>query len=308
MSHKALVFLSCGQRNGERELAKDIQKLIEDEFGLACYNADSRQGFDDVMSITEHLSRADYYLFIDFKREIDDRNEIPISVFTHQEFALARAWGITEMLAFKEKDLRSHGILGYVLAHPVEFNRDNLIELVRENITKKGWKANYSRNLVPSELVCTERPVQYSDHHGGNSEKIWRIKIENRRTDRAAINTIAILDHVYDSATRQERRPDTTFLKWSGQAAYQKTIFPNSSAEIDAFALRVNQEGVFLHSDSDVHPRKPIITERGEYSLKYLLYADSFPPVHFTIKVNYQGSLQAKTEFQDSATTANLEN
>lgn len=304
MSHKALVFLSCGQRGDERLLAAQVQQLIEsDEFGLACYNADSRQGFDDVMSITEHLSKADYFLFIDFKRP----GKIPISVFTHQEFALARAWGITEMLAFKERGLKSHGMLDYVLAHPVEFDRHKLLDIVRENITSKGWRADYSRNLVASALLCTEQPVQYSDHHGANFEKIWRIKIQNRRTDRAAINTIAILDCACDSTTGKAERPDTTFLKWSGQTVYQKTIFPNDSAEIDAFALRVNQDGLFLHSASDVYPRKPIITVPGEYVLKYMLYADSFPPVRFMIRVDYQGALQAKTEFQDSATIANLE-
>ena len=104
MAHKALVFLSCGQRPGERQLAKQIQFMIESEFHLNCYNADSRQGFEDVMSITEHLAQADYYLFIDFKRDGD----IPISVFTHQEFALARAWGITELLAFREKGVRPY--------------------------------------------------------------------------------------------------------------------------------------------------------------------------------------------------------
>jgi hypothetical protein len=100
----ALIFLSCGQRPGEKEIARQIQQMIQTELGMECYNADSLQGFDDVMSITERLSRADYFLFIDFKRNGDQ----PISVFTHQEFALARAWGITEMIAFQEEGLQSH--------------------------------------------------------------------------------------------------------------------------------------------------------------------------------------------------------
>src|ERR1700756_5834770 len=112
MPHCAVVFLSCGQRPGERELAREIQQMIEPEFRpMKCYNADSRQGFEDVMSITEHLARADYYIFIDFKRD----DPVPISIFTHQEFALARAWGITEMVAFKEKGLPAYGMVGYVL-------------------------------------------------------------------------------------------------------------------------------------------------------------------------------------------------
>lgn len=299
MSHKALVFLSCGQRDDERECATKVQQVIEKDFGLQCYNADSQQGFDDVMSITKNLSRADYYLFIDFKRD-QEKDGMPISLFTHQEFALARAWRITEMLAFKEKGLRSYGMLQYVLAHPVEFERPQLEDLVRENIRKKGWKADYSRNLIASTLVRSELAT-YRDGHGENLEEIWRVTIQNGRTDRAAINTVAILDHVCESATGKAKRPDTTFLKWSGQNIYQRTILPDDSGEIDAFSLRVSQEGVFLHSASDVFPREPIITMHGEYILQYLLYADSSPPRRFKIRLNYQGAPKRQTALNPQA-------
>ena len=294
VAHKALVFLSSGQRPGERELAKKIEELIgSDEFGLSCYNADSRQTFDDVMSILDHLSKADYYLFIDFKREGD----VPISVFTHQEFALARAWGITEMLAFREKDApnRDIGIVEYVLAHPIEFKRDNLLELVRENIKRKNWTPAYSRNLVASQLITPKQLVNYADGlHGTNEEMIWHVLIENLRKDRAALNVIVILDKV-TTAHGQSFRPDTTYLKWAGLQANQRTIFPEDSSRIDAFALRSKEPGVFLHSMSDEYPRKPVIIKRGVYVLTYLLYADSFPPVHFEIKLDYVGTTPGTT-------------
>ena len=136
---KALVFLSCGQRAGEREIAKQIKQIIETEFGMNCYNADLVQGFDDVMSITDQLSKADYYLFIDFKRTVTTDDQIPISVFSHQEFALARAWGIDEVIAFQEQGLKSYGMLRYVLAHPIIFTRENLLEKIRDEVRKR-WK------------------------------------------------------------------------------------------------------------------------------------------------------------------------
>jgi hypothetical protein len=37
----ALVFLSCGQREGERETACQIEQMIRDDFGMNCYNAES---------------------------------------------------------------------------------------------------------------------------------------------------------------------------------------------------------------------------------------------------------------------------
>jgi len=284
MPHTAVVFLSCGQRQGERELAREIQAMIEREFHpMKCYNADSRQGFEDVMSITEHLARADYYIFVDFKRD----DPVAISVFTHQEFALARAWGITEMLAFKEKGLRAYGMLSYVLAHPTEFERHTLVAQVREEIAKKGWNANYSRNLLADRIEASS-PMPYGDHQGANVEEIWRVFIENRRSDQAAWETTAMLDSV--TSTESLSKPDRTFLKWAGQQhAYQKTIFPQDYGEIDAFAIRVDRSGVFLHSASDLYPRQAIITAPGSYKLKYLLYAHGFPPTDFSITLKYDG-------------------
>jgi hypothetical protein len=289
MPHSAVVFLSCGQRPGERELAREIQQMIEREFKpMKCYNADSRQGFEDVMSITEHLARSDYYLFIDFKRD----DSVPISVFTHQEFALARAWQIEEMLAFQEKGLQekglsSHGMLGYVLAHPTQFERATLVEQVRKEIARKDWNANYSRNLLADRIEASPA-MRYGYPNGEvHGEEIWRVFIENRRIDQAAWNTIAILDSVTSNET--VRKPDRTFLKWAGQQAYQKTVFPQDYGEIDAFAIRVDGSGVFLHSARDLYLLEAIITEPGFYKLKYLLYAPGFPSTDFTIAFKYAG-------------------
>jgi hypothetical protein len=283
MSHAALVFLSCGQRPGERELAREIQEMIEREFHLKCYNADSRQGFEDVMSITEHLARSDYYLFIDFKRD----GPVPVSIFTHQEFALARGWQIKEMLAFKEKGLPKYGMLSYVLAHPTEFERHTLVERVREEIGKKGWNASYSRNLLAGRIeASTATPYGYPNRET-HDEEIWRVFIENRRSDQAALDAIGILDSMESNGALT--KPDRTFLKWAGQQAYQKTIFPQDDADIDAFAIRVDGSGVFLHSARDVYPRRAIITEPGCYKLRYFLYAHGFPPTDFTITLKYAG-------------------
>ena len=287
MPHAAQIFLSCGQRPGERELARQIQQMIEHEFHpMKCYNADSIQGFDDVMSITEHLAVSDYYLFIDFKRE----DSVPISVFTHQEFALARGWQIKEMLAFQEKGLKeltSHGMLSYVLAHPTEFERDSLVEQVREEIAKKGWNANYSRNLLAGRIKHEAAiPYGYPERQI-HVEEIWHVVVENPRSDQAAWNTIAILDSVTSNGI--VNKPDRTFLKWAGQQAYQQTIFPQDFAEIDAFAIRVDGSGVFLHSARDFYPRQAIIKEPGYYNLRFLLYANGFPPTDFTVTLRYDG-------------------
>jgi len=274
--------LSCGQREGERQLAAQVADLLKREFHLRCYNASVQQGFDDVMAITEHLSRADYYLLIDFRRDGD----LPVSMFTHQEFALARAWGFTEMIALIERGLKRYGMLEYVLAHPLEFERHNLLDIVRQEVRHRAWHGDFCRNLLPARLVWDSRPVKYTDHQSTADEWVYRIAIENRRSDRAAMNAVAALGNVVNANSGSPCMPDSSLLKWSGQGAYHRVIFPGKAADLDAFAVRVSEPGVFLHSASDVVPRKPILPY-GRYGLEYLLYADGFPPVNFRIDLDY---------------------
>ncbi|HEY2293128.1 MAG TPA: hypothetical protein VGM86_20695 [Thermoanaerobaculia bacterium] len=304
----ATVFLSCGQRKGEREIAKQIEQMITDEFHMGCYNADSVQGFDDVMSIiTEHLSKTDYYLFIDFKREPVNPGDLEISVFTHQEFALARAWEIKDIIAFQEEGLKSYGMLFYLLVHPLKFTRDRLVELVREEILRVGWNNNYSRNLVVSKLE-PDPPngiIEFTDHTGTSTGQVWFLWVQNHRKDRSAFDTVAILHSVTNEVTGLVTRPDSSYLKWAGQKGFHKTIFPQDEAHFSAFVIRVNQPGVFLHSAADV-PRQPIINEVGRYKLEYRIFSESFPPVSVTVALDYSGPLKMGIQIQPSATSANL--
>lgn len=300
----ALVFLSCGQRNGERELARQVEEMIRDDLELECYNADSVQGFDDVMSITDQLSKSDYYLFIDFKRE----DSVPISVFTHQEFALARAWGFSEVLAFQEQGLGSYGMVKYALIHPVKFTRDTLVEQVRETIRSKQWNKNYSRNLIVSELRATppDKLVQFGDHTGQSLERVWHLNVRNGRTDGAAFDAVAILHSVTSEATGAQWCPDASYLKWAGQKGFRRTIFPDAEAHFDAFAIRADAEGVFLHSAADVVPRAAIINDLGRYRLDFRIFSESFPVVKSSVSLDYRGSITVARNVRMSSTSAVL--
>jgi hypothetical protein len=201
------------------------------------------------------------------------------------------------VLAFREKGTLSQGIgiVEYVLTHPIDFERDKLVDLVKENIKKREWNPTYSRNLAATELIVPERAVVYTDgSHGTHDEMIYHVLIEKRRNNRAALNTIAILDEVTPT-NGLFFRPDTTYLKWAGLSANHRTIFPEDYAKLDALALRTKETGVFLHSLSDEVPRKPIITGPGTYVLTYLRYADSFPPVRFEIKLDHKGTVSGTT-------------
>jgi addiction module HigA family antidote len=69
---------------------------------------------------------------------------------------------------------------------------------------------------------------------------------------------------------------------------------------VDAFAIRVDQEGVFLHSASDVYPRKPIIRSPGTYRLTYLVYAEQFPRMELAIRLRYSKRRRLKAASGDT--------
>ena len=74
----------------------------------------------------------------------------------------------------------------------------------------------------------------------------------------AALNTIAIRMELQTSLEIMEARYDLPKVK----QVYQKTIFPNDSAKVDAFALIANENGVFLHKVMFT-PKSPLSLHLG---------------------------------------------
>lgn len=288
------VFVSCGMHlPEEREAALRVSELLKTIFGLKPYVAISVHSLDDVMTITNELRSSDYYLFIDFKRQ---------SLFTHQEFALAhhlrfggniialretrRPKGPLSFLKRKATD-SPQGFLRYVLSNPAAFESiDDLIKQVRRLVSEKGWTPGYSRNLVVNRTMKRSGVLSYRDHTGTSLHESWRATIENHRPDAAAVGAICILDSILLPSGVRHSSPDRGYLKWVGHGSYERTLLPNSSEEIDVFAVRQGQPGLFLLSTLDSHPRQPIVTDNGEYELTYKVFARDFPMLEFALTVN----------------------
>jgi len=75
------------------------EKLLKDKFQLDSYIAFKVQSLNDIMTITKELRSSDYYLFIDFVRRPTKSQYLHISLFTHQELALAHHLGFKDMIA-----------------------------------------------------------------------------------------------------------------------------------------------------------------------------------------------------------------
>ena len=111
------------------------------------------------------------------------------------------------------------------------------------------------------------------------------MKVENRRPDAAAVGTVCILDRVEKGDRTIIPIVDRSYLKWAGQAGYERTILPDDFGVVDLFTIRADAPGVFLHSLRDT-PREPILVEDGEYILFFKLFSSTFPLVEFAVKLN----------------------
>lgn len=302
------VLMSCGQRPpDERRIAYTIKDVLEKEFSLKPYLAFKIQSLDDIMTITNELRSSDYFLFIDFLRDPNRPQDLPVSLFTHQELALAHHLGFRDMIALQQGGAPLEGFLRYVLSNPEIFqNEEDLLEKIRSLVKERGWTPDYSRNLVVSEVGFTG-PLQYSDHTGAFLETVWQVRVENRRPDSAAVASVCILDYVLASDGTRIDSPDRSYLKWAAQVGYERTILPQDFGVIDAFSIHADRPGIFLHSLRDT-PREPIVVDDGDYEFFYKLFSQGFPLVEFSIRLNLRWTPPSPAEWSnESAATLVLQ-
>ncbi len=283
----ATVFISCGQRGSERKIAEKIASLLTKHFSLSAYLAFKVQSLDDIMIITKKLRSSDYYLFIDFRRRRRHIHpeDLSVSLFTHQELALAYNVGFTDMIALCQKGSGREGFINYILSNPEIFTSEkNLYAKVKKLVKEKGWSKKFSRNLALSNVEFSGW-IPFQDHIGGFWENVYKISVRNKRPDMAAVRTLCSLNHIVLPDGSKLESPDKNYLKWAWQIGFSKTILPQDEGTIDLFAIRHAEPGIFLHSQKDF-VRLPVVKENGTYEFCYTLFAEGFPITHFKIAIN----------------------
>ena len=279
------VFISCGQRSAEKNTAEKTGRLLKEKFDLDSYLAFRIQSLYDIMKITDELKASDYYLFIDFRR--NDETDLPCSLFTHQELALAHHVGFRDMIALQQDGVPLEGFVKYVLSNPEHFKDESeLLRKIEELVKERGWNSSFSRNLV-LEQIEPQPAMLYGDQTGQHLERIWHAQVRNRRPDIAAVNSVCILEFIENSDGIKIACPDRSYLKWARQSGYQRTILPEDQGRVDIFAIHAEEHGIFLHSALDEYPRLPILENDGKYSLYYKLYSEGFPLLRFCVEVDY---------------------
>ena len=297
----AKVFISCGQ--GSLEERKVAQQL-GDWFKSKCFNpyvAIEVQSILDLNAgIIGELKTSDYYLFVNFRREIVTSNAgnqfYRGSLYTNQELAIAYALGFDHMLLVNQKSSEKEGVFKFIVTNIPEFDAHaDVLQLVQNAVQKAGWQHDYTRQLAAANLRLAD-PVHYVGDSTPRDIRTLHVDIQNRRPDLGAVGCVARLVRFGLHGQTLNPAPDRSLLKVTGLPGYEQTIWPMSHGAFDLFGILFrSRRHVFLNSALDVHPRQPIIDTPGNYHFEFEVFSQGFPPLNINVLLNLTGDFATTT-------------
>lgn len=290
---RARIFISCGQlkQTEEAQVAGAIRDRLR-ELGFDPYIAVAEQTLRGVKeNIFEQLRQSEYFLFVDFKRELlvgTDPQFHRGSLFSHQELAIASFLDI-DVLAFQEIGVkRTDGLLQFLQTNSIPFtDKHTLPSVVADVVRQRGWDSNWRNELIlePSLPVDT------------GAAKCFHVSVRNRHRSKPALNCFAYLESAI-------KRPNTNIalktieFKWAATIWPSVTITARSARLFDACHIaHANPYFVHfqVHTDSPREYAPQLPQEIGEYELSYLVTAENFSPARGKFILDLRNSLAETT-------------
>lgn len=134
MEEKKLIFVACGQKEEkEINLGKKIEELINKKEDFEAFLAESAHDLDSLTSnIFKNLNICSGFIAILHVRGKKENGEFLTSLWINQEIGIASFVRHIEgkeipVIIFKEKGIEDDGILKYIHANPIEFEKDEEI-------------------------------------------------------------------------------------------------------------------------------------------------------------------------------------
>jgi hypothetical protein len=302
---RARVFISCGQNKttDEPRLASAIKdRLIS--MGFDPYVAVGEQSLRGLKeNLFDQLQKAEYFLFVDFKRErLDGLDLHRGSLFSHQELAIA-SFLETDVLAFQEQGVKQHdGILGFIQGNAIPFNdREALPDLVSRTvkgyIDSSKWSPGWR-----SELVLKRDPSAFSDAvqtPNMQMSRFFHIGVENLHRRKVAMNCYAYLERATELNSRVETPLKTIELKWEGYVHPNAHILAGTTRQFDAFWLpHDDPRSVKFSAFCDASNMMPFLKE-SKYRMDYLVVSDNFPATRASFTLNLDELLDLVSLYRD---------
>ncbi len=328
---KCRIFISCGQRTGERAVASEIGKLLE-ERGFAVYVAIDVQTVLDInRGIISELKNSDCYLFINFRREQIGADRYRGSLFSNQELAIAYALGFDRILVINQQGVLPEGMLRYIGINTEQFlSLDDCCATVARALDRSGWTPEYSRRLTAGELRFSNELIRYGNLIG----RFLYLDIHNHRPDIAALEATARLAEYGPSGGVFCPCTIRSPLKATGRPGFSHTIFPRSHEAFDllcfgiyrpddvkrsvppasgAFAMPSyvigsqpmplpEELGVFLNTALDLYSAQHLPMQVGAWKFRYEFFAIDFPLLSVLLEVTFTDweSVSAKVLTQEA--------
>ncbi len=303
------MFVSCGQRPGEKEVAGKIGTLLEKR-GFDVYVAIDAQTILDINGgIIRELKSSDCYLFVNFCREKVDGGYRG-SLFSNQELAIAYALDFDRILVVNQQGILPEGMLRYIGVNTETFvDFGDCCAVVERALSRSKWTTDYSRRLKAEHLRFSDGLIKYGNLVG----LFLYVDIQNHRPDIAALDATARLSefgHVGDPLQPCHIRAP---LKATGRTGHSHTIFPKSHEAFDLLCVGTSLEphllnhlapplsgalvgiaptlepsNVFLNTALDVAGAHPLPITLGVWLLRYEFFAIGFPVLSVTVELTLE--------------------
>jgi hypothetical protein len=280
---RARVFISCGQSKHSDEVAtaSGVAARLR-ELGFDPYVAVQEQSLRGLKeNIFEQLSKSEYFIFVDFKREQLLGSDPPAcrgSLFSHQELALAPFLDIP-VLAFQELGVKNDdGILRFLQANATPFtDRYLLPNVIADQVQRLSWDPHW-RN----EIVLERDPTQHRDAQFFGPQdfgRFFHIGVRNRHRHKTATNCYVYLEKAAKLDPLTEIPLNAVEIKWAGYVQPNAHIPSGTARRFDAFYIRHDlPDRLQFNIFSDSTEFFPRIEGEGRYELSYLVVSDNFPP------------------------------
>jgi hypothetical protein len=309
----AKIFLSCGQKHEEQELANRIAKRLETlrapgksgpDAGFHCYVAVADQSLDGLReNIFHQLETSEYFVFLDFKRDpLGDSGEFRGSLFTNQELAVASYLSKPAIL-FQEAGVRQlDGMLSVFHANLTIFDdrrrlEDQVAAAVLEKLQSGEWSTNWSDELVIE--VPTIRFSKSGEARPGSPPGLieyYHLGVRNQHNAKVALNCCVLLESIVARDGSAAVRPfDPVELKWAGAPLTLPNVIIPASAmrRFDCFKIRHDApDRIEFYTLTDATEFSPVITHPGIYDITYCVSSSNMDLARRTVTIQHNGEVQ----------------
>lgn len=306
---KARVFISCGQANaGEKELAREIRDMVRDlgYIPYLAFEAHSSKALTD--GIYAHLRTAEYFLFVDFRRErLGAWGKHRGSLFSNQELGIASYLALDSLYFVEIGVERRAGILGAIQGNPIEFSdRSKLVDSIRKEIAVGAWRPTSRRELRvvrdPTQFERAAAPAEVFGRAAGAGQRVavryYHVALQNLHDRILASDCRVQIIEIRNITVGKVTRPDPVESKFKHITWPAISLPPGTQREFDAVIVpedppRMAVLGIvnFPYIDSMSAIQQYTLSGVGDYEIDLAVFSRDFGPVLLTLALHLDSSI-----------------